>query len=212
MATNHQSATGTTATTGGNNGPRLSGIGSPTLGGGTPVKACKKVLPPAIPLEFLQRRNSQNLRKDDETPTNAEMILPQQQQQAQMTTAVVHQQPEGSLIESLDDSALGYYATSNGRWWLLVTCGHADERRWASIKALLPKAFLFPRQFFFIFIFWLVFVIIHSGRNLFCAPPTLPSSFNAANQSIISGIAANDSTESLGHVHQDVFRSPSKWN
>lgn len=108
MATNHQSATGTT--TGGSGGPRLSGIGSPTLGGGTPIKACKKVLPPAIPLEFLQRRNSQNLRKDDETPTNAEMILPQ------MTTAIVHQQPDGQLIESLDDSALGYYATSNGMW------------------------------------------------------------------------------------------------
>lgn len=112
MATNHQSAT-TAGTAPGGGGPRLSSIGSPTLGGGsgTPVKACKKVLPPAIPLEFLQRRNSQNLRqKDDETPTNAEMILPQQTQ-AQMTTAIVHQQP----AESLDDSALGYYATSNGK-------------------------------------------------------------------------------------------------
>ena len=121
MATNHQSAPGTTAAAVAAGGPRLSGIGSPTLGGGgagTPGKACKKVLPPAIPMEFLQRRNSQNLRaKDDETPTNAEMMIPQQQQQlqaAQMTTAIVHQQPEGPLIESLDDSALGYYATSNG--------------------------------------------------------------------------------------------------
>lgn len=116
MATNHQSSS--SGTTGSGGGPRLSGIGSPTLGGGTPVKACKKVLPPAIPLEFLQRRNSQNLRKDDETPTNAEVILPQQQQQqTQMTTAIVHQQPEGQLIESLEDSALGYYATSNGKLW-----------------------------------------------------------------------------------------------
>lgn len=121
MATNHQSATGTGAGSAG--GPRLSSIGSPTLGGGTPVKACKKVLPPAIPMEFLQRRNSQNLRsKDDETPTNAEMqSMPLVQQQ---TTAIVHQQPGGEqLCESLDDSALGYYATSNGELRALIKIG-----------------------------------------------------------------------------------------
>lgn len=128
MATNHQSATGGTGT-GGAGGPRLSGIGSPTLGGGTPVKACKKVLPPAIPLEFLQRRNSQNLRKDDETPTNPEMMLPSSQQPLQLTTAIVHQQPldgQQQLIESLDDSALGYYATSNGE---LIGEGEMKEQR-----------------------------------------------------------------------------------
>lgn len=113
MTTNQ--ATGTTG--GGGGGSRLGGIGSPILGGGgggtgcgaggTPLKACKKVLPPAIPMEFLQRRNSQNMaaRKEDETPTNVELMPPVQQQQ---------QQQQMPMIESaLEESALSYYAPSN---------------------------------------------------------------------------------------------------
>lgn len=95
----------TSANAGGGNGVRLGGPGGAAAGlagngQGTPQKSCKKVLPPAIPLEFLQRRSSQNLiRRDDETPTNVSLLPPDPQK-------IV----DGILM---DESALNFY--TNGK-------------------------------------------------------------------------------------------------